>query len=560
MTPREAAVVAEAKAPEAPRKTRGEIANEDISTLIRAKNTLLWIVTREERRVEKAIVAAANDAKYGVVFWDVARGVTAMPREKELEGRPLNNNSGDPDDAMRFIRETKTANEWKAANGAGQEVTLSRWLIILRDFHKWIPVPTTLRRVRNNAMLFQSVEKTQGRCMVILAPNADVPPELMAHTVVIDYPIPDREEVRRQVEDVSVSARNLRGALPITPELVESTTDAAVGLTADEISNCLARSLTEKKGFDPALVSREKKRVIAREKILTWVEPDPRGLDAVGGLEVMKQWLVRRRKAFTPAARARGLKEPRGLFLTGVPGSGKSLTAKCVASAWGMPLLRLDLGAMKSKYVGESEQNIRKALQTAEAVAPAILWVDEIEKSISGGTGQQGDGGVSADANATLLTWMQERKAPVFVVATANDIRDLPPEFLRKGRFDEVFWVDLPTTAERLDVLRKSLAENGVAEAGLDLDVVVGASDQFTGAEVAYLVPDAMFDAFDDGDRPIATKDLLRAAENTAPIAKVAAEKIDSLRKWGATNAKRASLAEEAKKSVVTRGIDLEDN
>jgi hypothetical protein len=244
---------------------------------------------------------------------------------------------------------------------------------------------------------------------------------------------------------------------------------------------------------------------------------------------------------------------------------GKSLIAKCVASAWGVPLLRLDLGALRSKYVGDSEANIRKALQVAETVSPCVLWVDEVEKALAGSTGEQGDGGVSADALGAVLSWMQERKGSVFVVATANDVRALPPELLRKGRFDEVFWVDLPTRDERKAILASALREHGRDLDALGsaygnevtLDQFLGLTEGFTGAEIAALVPDALFEAFADEERALTVEDLENSAGSVVPLSKTAKEKLDDLRAWARGRARPASRVEEVAPGGPARALDL---
>lgn len=220
---------------------------------------------------------------------------------------------------------------------------------------------------------------------------------------------------------------------------------------------------------------------------------------------------------------------------------GKSLLCKAVTAAWGMPLLRLDLGALKSKYVGESEGNIRKALAVAETVSPCIVWLDEIEKALAGATQGAADGGVSGDALGTILNWMQERKGNVFVVATANDVSQLPPELLRKGRFDEIFFVDLPTVSERREILAATLKQVNRDGSMLDWAQLDTSTTDFTGAEVASLVGEALFTAFADGERALSTADLLAAASTVVPLAKTAAEKVAKLREWAKTRARPAS-------------------
>jgi SpoVK/Ycf46/Vps4 family AAA+-type ATPase len=500
-------------------QTRSARVNTDITALLRARHTLLWITSREEMRVERALVAAAGDAKFQVRFWDCATGIT------DGEGKPIEN-AQDPIAALAYIRERT-----------------ERCVYVLRDLHKWFD-PTVLRSLRSLARSLQVASPNQARAIVLLTPSSDVPPELAGHSTVIEYPLPDRAEIATLLDDVIAALPEDLRASAAPNGVRDAAIDAAVGLSAEEAANCYARSLVTSRKVDPALVSSEKRRVIAREKVLTWHDPDPRGLDAIGGLDLLKGWLTARRAAFSPRARAFGLPAPKGAMLVGVPGCGKSLTAKAIAAAWQMPLLRLDMGALRSKYVGESEGNIRKALQVAEAVSPCILWLDEIEKALAGSTGAQGDGGVSADALGAVLSWMQEREGSVFVVATANDVRSLPPELLRKGRFDELFFVDLPTSVERLAILTATLGQYNRTSASIDAAVIAAATQGFTGAEIAALVPDALFAAFADGERTITTTDLVTAAATVAPLSKTAAEKIEGLRTWAKGRARPASTTE----------------
>lgn len=511
--------------------TRSETVNADITALLRARHTLLWVVTREEGRVEKALIGAAGSARFEVRFWDCATGIT------DSEGRPIED-AQDPNAALAYIRRAD-----------------SRYVYVLRDLHKWLD-PVVLRGVRSLARSLQVAPPARACAIVVLTPSSEVPPELAGHATVIDYPLPDRAEIARLLDDaISALPEEIRASAAPNGTR-DAAIDAAVGLSAEEAANCYAKSLVTTRRIDPALVAGEKKRVIAREKVLTWHDPDPRGLDAIGGLELLKGWLTARRAAFGPRARAFGLPAPKGAMLVGVPGCGKSLTAKAVASAWGMPLLRLDMGALRSKWVGESEANIRKALQVAEAVSPCVLWLDEIEKALGGSTGPQGDGGVAADALGAVLSWMQERTGSVFVVATANDVRSLPPELLRKGRFDELFFVDLPSRQERAQILQASLAQYAITPDGIDCGAVAGATGGFTGAEIAALVPDAMFAAFADGERRVTTQDLTSAAASVAPLSKTASEKIDALRTWAKGRARPASL-QETTTTAGTRGLDL---
>src|SRR5574341_735414 len=723
----------------------------DLTALLRARCTLFVISTREEVRVERATIEAASDAGYETWFWDCATGVT------DGEGKAKFAEMQDPNALMKKIRDDK-----------------QRRVYVCRDLHKWLD-PIVTRNVRSLARTLQGAPRSEARAIVLIQPSSEIPPELAGSAVVIDWPLPERSEIATLLDDVL-------GALPkefaekaLADGTRDAAIDAAVGLTAEEAATCFSRSLVTTRTVDPQVVAAEKKRVVEREGVLSWYDPDPRGLDAVGGLDTLKSWLRTRRSALSQRARQFGLPAPKGCMLVGIPGCiaegarllykrgqrksaggralsietfyekfnglgshacqrwadgvptylqswdaasgrviynevqavvdsgvkecvclvtdtagqveltadhpvltaggeflsagslrfgdrllargsmmpcstgkkrvyrkraiieglkhhpvawvkvvddghkryqygritkarlvveahmnkldydefvrilkeepetaellaflpaaydvhhidedptndsldnlmvtthegharlhgafenfhvaytveatvisvesvgcrrtfdiamaipqtnfvleggiivhncGKSLSAKAVAGAWGLPLLRLDLGSLRSKYVGDSEANVRKALKVAEAVSPCVLWLDEIEKSFAGSSGPQGDGGVAADALGAVLSWMQERSGSVFVVATANDVSNLPPELLRKGRFDELFFVDLPSPRERAEVLAATIRQHGRDPETIELEIVAEATDGFSGAEVAALVPDALF-------------------------------------------------------------------
>jgi hypothetical protein len=507
--------------------TRSDQARADITALFRARNTLLWVVTREEARVERALIEAATAAKYVPTFWDCAGGLQAA------SGKAIDPSLIDPLNMLKRIG-----------------VRPEREVYVMRDLHKWLADPVVLRTLRGLARSLEGTPTAECRSIVVLSPSSEVPPELAGHAVVIDWPLPDRPEI---ADILGQFVEQYPDA--VTADTRDAAIDAAVGLTAAEATGCYSRSMVTAKRIDPKLVAGEKKRVIAREKVLTWYDPDPRGLDAVGGLDVLKGWLKTRKSALSQRARDFGLPSPKGVMLVGVPGCGKSLTAKAVSAAWGIPLLRLDMGALRSKWIGESEANIRKALQVAETVSPCVLWLDEIEKALAGASGSQGDGGVAADALGSVLSWMQEREGSVFVIATANDVSALPPELLRKGRFDELFFVDLPTAREREAIVAASLPGN--RPPGIAISVVARACEGFSGAEIAAIVPDAMFEAFADGERALRTEDLLTAAATVTPLSKTASEKIARLREWAKGRARSASTPEE-NVAGTRRNLDIE--
>ena len=525
-------------------KTKSQVIAADIAALLRARNPLLWVVTREEARVERYLAEAATAAAYVPWTWDVAQGVTDIGGKAQRQI-----GSADPAETLSAVRER-----------AIQATERGIW--IMRDLPAWLGGPlgaTVLRQLRNLARLLPSIPREGAQAIIVITTSTDIPAELSGHATVIEWPLPDRNEIAAilaaAIDALPVELKELA-----TPNgQCDAAIDAAVGLTGEEAAACYARSLVQLRRIDPVIVAQEKQRVIARERALEWHDPLPDGLDAVGGLENLKVWLQSRRLAYTPQARAYGLPAPKGALLVGIPGCGKSLTAKAVATAWGVPLLRVDLGALKSKFVGESEGNLRRAFRVIEAIGRCVVWIDEIEKALQGATSGSADGGTSSDQLGAILSWMQERSGEAFVIATANDVEGLPPELLRKGRFDDIWFVDLPSEQERALVITATLRSYGRAVDGVDAGAVARICEGFTGAELAALVPDAMFAAFADGEREIATVDLIAAAKTVVPLSKTAAEKIACLREWAKGRARPATsnVTEIGGQKTRVRALDL---
>jgi AAA+ superfamily predicted ATPase len=526
---------------------RGQKVAAEISALLRARNPLIWIVTREEARVEGYIAEAAKATKYETYTWDIAQGVM------QLDGKNKDKRFQDPDPAstLNMVRTL-----------ADKEGT-ARTVWIMRDLPVWLNGPgaaPTLRTLRNLVRHLPGVPREQAQAIIILSPNGDVPPELTNHVTVIEWPLPDRSEIALILDaaiaplpefemgkDGKPDTSKPFRALAVTKESYEAAIDAAVGLSGEEAAACYALSLITSRKIDPSLINGEKKRVIARDRVIEWFDPLPDGLDAVGGLENLKAWLLKRKQAYTPEAREDNVPMPLGVFIVGITGCGKSLMAKATATAYGVPLLRVDLGALKGKFVGESEGNLRKVFRLIEAIGRCVVWFDEIEKSLQGATSGSADGGVASDQLGAILTWMQERKNQAFIIMTANDVSALPPEFIRKGRFDEMFFVDLPNPEERVAVLKAALRAHGRQAIKINYKAVSDATDTLTGAEIAALVPDAIFTAFADKRRPITTEDLLAARVDIVPIAKTASAKIEALRTWAITEGRARPATKQVK-------------
>lgn len=332
----------------------------------------------------------------------------------------------------------------------------------------------------------------------------------------------------------------------MSPETREKLVKAALGLTQEEAEKVYRKAVVMHGRLSEAevdIILSEKKQLIRRNGILEFIEEDE-SIDAVGGLEELKRWLLQRSEAFTERARAYGLPAPKGLLILGVPGCGKSLIAKTTARLWGLPLLRLDMGRVyDGSMVGKSEANLRSALRTAESLAPAILFIDELDKAFAGAAGSSdSDGGTSSRIFGSFLTWMQEKRSPVFVIATANRVDRLPGEFLRKGRFDEIFFVDLPNINERMEIFRIHLQKRRRDISRFDLRQLAAACEGFSGAEIEQVLIAAMYEAFAQ-NREFTQLDILAATKATQPLSRTMTEQVVALREWAQQRARPAAAA-----------------
>lgn len=397
--------------------------------------------------------------------------------------------------------------------------------------------------------------KMNRKTVIFLTPHLAIPGDMEKDISVLDFGLPDAVEIQRMLDELTegMNPENIR----LTPDEKSQLVRAALGLTLQEAENAFCRAIVQKRGLDSSAINviyEEKNQVVRKTGVLEFVKTDLR-IDDIGGLENLKNWLIKRNNTWQEKAKKYNLPAPKGVLITGVPGCGKSLTAKAMSTIWGLPLLKLDMGKIFGGIVGSSEENMRKAIATAEAVAPSILWVDEIEKGFAG-TQSDGDSGTSARVFGTFLTWMQDKTAPVFVIATSNDISRLPAELLRKGRFDEIFFVDLPTTREREKIfqvhLKKRTAGSEIAhEVSAEASVcsrLAAISEGFSGAEIEQAVISSLYDAF-YADRGLTQLDLERSIQNTVPLAVTQREQIAGLRAWAEKRAVLATAREDREAS-----------
>jgi SpoVK/Ycf46/Vps4 family AAA+-type ATPase len=424
-------------------------------------------------------------------------------------------------------------------------------VFILLDFHTFMdersPIaPLVIRQLRDVVGPFKAQRKT----IVLLSPVLKVPPELEKDLTVMDLEMPGEEELAAVLDETVEQVKdNPRVEVTLGEGGREAVVKSLQGLTRSEAENALAKVIVTHSRISPEdipLLLAEKEQIIRKSGMLEFYST-PERFGSIGGLDDLKNWLRQRQKAFTEAARDFGLPNPRGLLLVGVPGCGKSLSAKAVASEWKMPLLKFDLGKVFAGLVGASEENMRRALKLAEAVAPCILWIDEVEKGLAGSRGDGGDSGTSTRVFGTLLTWMEENAKPVFTVATANDIEGLPPELLRKGRFDEIFFVDLPNPQERANIFAIHLVKHHRDPRDFDLVALVRATEGYSGAEIEQAVVSALYSAFAEGeDSKLADRHIEQAIRQTVPLSATMADRIALMRQDAGKKWRLASSAPDA--------------
>lgn len=484
----------------------------ELETLIRARYPIIYVVSWEERRVEETLREICQRRGKKMLLWTYTTG---------MAGNVANR---DPLAALDYIM------------GAPDQS-----VFVLKDFHPFITDVAVTRRLRDLVYVL----KTSYKTLVVLSPLLKLPPELEKEVTVVDYQLPTYNDIDRLLEGIIQSVRsNPQIKTELTPQEREHVVKAALGLTSNEAENVFARSLVERRGFDIDIILGEKEQIIRKSGILEYYRISEAFAD-VGGLDLLKGWMRQRTASFTEEAKRYGLPEPKGILLLGVQGCGKSLSAKAIASLWKLPLLRLDVGKIFSGIVGSSEENMRKAIATAESVSPAILWIDELEKGFAGTQSSPfSDGGTTSRVFGTFINWLQEKKAACFVIATSNDVSQLPPELMRKGRFDEIFFVDLPAVEERREIFEIHLKKRGRDPGKFDLDKLAETSVGYSGAEIEQVVISALFGAFGDQQRELTTEDLLKAIKDSIPLSVTMREGIQRLRDWAETRARAASSAE----------------
>src|SRR5947207_9923140 len=513
---------------------------QELETLIRARYPILYVVSAEETRVQQLVVGIAQRRQKKAFEWSFSTGI--VPAGTSIQSQKHRN--------------APTKDPLVALDQVIDQVDPA--IFVFKDFHPFLTKNNfaVIRKLKEIALQLKNSFKT----IILVSPVLEIPAELEKEITMLNFPLPTRDDLAELLERIVEEVKQFKQVkIDLDEAGRERLLQAALGLTLGEAENVFAKIIVKDErlsGDDVNEVFAEKQQIIRKSGLLEYC-PTTESFSNVGGLAVLKEWLQKRAVAFTDEASALGLPAPKGILMLGVQGCGKSLSAKAVSSLWQLPLLRFDMGRMFGSLVGSSEENVRRAIAVAESVAPAILWVDEIDKAFAGSKGSGStDGGTSARVFGTFLTWLSDKTAPVFVVATANDISELPPELLRKGRFDEMFFVDLPTENERKEILRIHLERRGRKPDTFDLVKLARTANGFSGAEIEQAIVAALFEAFASGT-DIATAHIERALRETVPLSKTMETEITRLREWASGRARPATIPDNAA-AAPRRKIELQ--
>lgn len=485
---------------------------KEFKLLLKARYSILYVPTTEEERLEYMIRSCVKEnASRAIYTWDFIDGYTGNPSDNGFAVR-------NPLQALEMVEKLTPENPA---------------IIILKDFHLFLNDISVARKLKN----LTRISRNQSKTIIIIAPEINIPDSLTEFITVLEFKLPYPGEIKRELIRVQES---------LGYNLPDASLDILVrscqGLSLERIRKVLSKIIATYKEINIEsldLIFTEKKQIISQTRILEFCTVTETMSD-VGGLRNLKDWLKKRSAALSQKAELYGLPAPKGLFLIGVQGTGKSLTAKVIANEWGLPLLRLDVGKLFGGIVGESESKMRQMIQLSEAISPCVLWIDEIDKAF-GGLESRGDSGTTSRVLATFITWLSEKTSSVFVVATANNINVLPPEIIRKGRFDEIFFVGLPNKKERELIFKVHLSKvRPKSWNKFDLDLLSNITNNFSGAEIEEAINEAMHTGFSE-NREFTIEDLTSSIKSFIPLAYTTPEQISVLEEWA--NSGRARLA-----------------
>jgi ATP-dependent 26S proteasome regulatory subunit len=523
---------------------------ERLKVLINSSTPIVVMETVEEVRALTLVGAACSELNMAVFEWTIADGlVRSGTHASTLPAADLQmrinaaRHAADPGAPEGKAAIYNTVDPVQAL--ANLESMTMEAVFVLKDFHRHMDNPVVVRRLRDVGQKFSANRRT----LILTAPSIPMPAELASLVEFLDLPLPDIERLRDLIRETYT---RMAGTLTLKLQLDAPGVDAMAanlrGLTEEEAERAISQSLVARYALAPACITdvlESKKALLKRSEMLEFVDASD-NMASVGGLENLKNWLAQRRNSWEPQARQFGLDPPKGVIILGVQGCGKSLCARAIAGEWKLPLVKFDTAAVYDKYIGETEKRIQKVFRVAEGLAPCVLWIDELEKVFagSGPDSASADAGVSSRLLASVLSWMQERKSPVFVAATCNNVTALPPELIRKGRFDELFFVDLPNAPERKQIFSIQLTKRKRNPADYDLDrVAASAANGFSGAEIESAVQTALYSAY-SRKQELSSEDLFTALSSTVPLSTTRAEEIAELRTWAKTRAVWASTPE----------------
>ena len=525
---------------------------EQLRLQLKAKMGLIYLSSFEEERIEDSFVKICKQLNFGLYVWDLNKGFHELLKDQHKSSKP-NEDEKMPNDALEEIQKYQ-----------GDAVFLLKDFQRFLDIEKFGDAPITIRILRN--LVRDLRVHSKNKSIVILAPTVNIPEDLEHDLTLLDFELPDYQILRKSIQQF-IARNRFENKKKLNDDNFEKLIKSMQGLTTIQAERAIAKIFVrhgklKDHNIEEALA--EKKQIISKTGILEYIEVRE-SMDDIGGLNSLKQWLEQREVAFSESAKSYGLPTPKGILMIGVQGVGKSLTAKAVSARWNLPLVRLDIGRVFGSLVGESEEKIRRAIKIAEAISPCILWIDELDKAFGGIGGQQGDSGTSARVFGSLLTWMQEKTKPVFIVATANNVVRflgkgknkiqetlLPPELLRKGRFDELFFLDLPTLDERKEIFEIMSRKYNLAD-GIDFDLLAERSGGmvsgtnnlgYGGAEIEQIVIEAMYQAFYDKERDVNTDDIIQSMNQSKPLYDLMKDDIDNLREWANGRTRPASNKE----------------
>ena len=519
-----------------------------LKILLNSSTPIVVMETVEEMRAVSLVRLACSAVNLATFEWSIASGLvrcgtdgTEMSVETDHIPALAHAGYGTGHDSID-VPAKAIYNSREPAQALGNIEGISvEAAFILKDFHRHMEDPVVVRRLRDVGQKFSANRRT----LVLTAPSITIPPELGSLVEFLELPLPDRQRLRQIIDEMIVrlsKTRTLRRTLDAAG--MDALAENLRGLTELEAERAVSQAIVTRYGVSPETVTdvlEAKKDLLRHSGMLEFIDAS-QNLGDVGGLDNLKRWLAQRRGSWESAAKEFGLEPPKGVIILGVQGCGKSLCARAVAGEWKLPLVKFDTAAIFDKYIGETEKRIQKVFRVAEGLAPCVLWIDELEKVFAGSGPDSAsvDAGVSSRILAAFLSWMQDRKAPVFVAATCNNVNVLPPELIRKGRFDELFFVDLPNQAERKQIFGIQLARRRRNPAEFDLDRVAQAAKGFSGAEIDAAVQTALYAAF-SVKQPLKTENLLEALRTTVPLSTTRSEEIQTLRAWARERAVPAS-------------------